>query len=163
MRTATISEINWFDWSLLEKHADIHRFVQLLIARRLLRYSGPERQRTSLTELLTKGVKNWHGIKLNQPDWSDHSHSIAFSAELPKQNMIVHCIFNAYWEPLNFDLPYKRNGQRWRRWIDTSLVTPQDIVPWQESPLVAEQTYRAEPRSVVVLWAHTGDGLFTSP
>ena len=157
------SEINWFDWSLLEKHADIHRFVQLLIARRLLRYSGPERQRTSLTQLLTKGVKNWHGIKLNQPDWSDHSHSIAFSAELPKQNMIVHCIFNAYWEPLNFDLPYTRNGQRWRRWIDTSLVTPQDIVPWQESPLVAEQTYRAEPRSVVVLWAHTGDGLFTSP
>jgi isoamylase len=156
------SEINWFDWSLLEKHADIHRFVQLLIARRLLRYSGPERQRTSLTELLTKGEKNWHGIKLNQPDWSDQSHSIAFSAELPKQNMIVHCIFNAYWEPLNFDLPYTRNEQQWRRWIDTSLATPQDIVPWQESPLVAEQTYRAGPQSVVVLWAETGDGVFAS-
>ena len=31
------SEPNWFDWSLLEKHADVHRFVKLLIARRLLR------------------------------------------------------------------------------------------------------------------------------
>ena len=48
------SEVNWFDWSLLEKHADIHRFVKLLIARRLLRYSGAERQRTSLTELIAK-------------------------------------------------------------------------------------------------------------
>lgn len=35
----------------------------------------------------------------------------------------------------------------------TSLPTPQDIVPWQESPFVAEQTYQAGPRSVVVLWA----------
>ena len=107
-------------------------------------------------------MKGWHGIKLDQPDWSEHSHSIAFSAEMPKQNVIAHFIFNAYWEPLSFDLPYTQNGQQWRRWIDTSLATPQDIVPWQESPVVDEQTYGAGPGSVVVLWADTGDGLFTS-
>ena len=27
-------EANWFDWSLLEKHADVHRFVSLLARRR---------------------------------------------------------------------------------------------------------------------------------
>ena len=27
------NETNWFDWSLLEKHADVHRFVTLLNAR----------------------------------------------------------------------------------------------------------------------------------
>ena len=27
----------WFDWRLLQKHADVHRFVSLLNARRLLR------------------------------------------------------------------------------------------------------------------------------
>ena len=26
-------ESNWFDWTLVEKHADVHRFVQLLLAR----------------------------------------------------------------------------------------------------------------------------------
>ena len=26
------NEANWFDWSLLEKHADVHRFVKLLLA-----------------------------------------------------------------------------------------------------------------------------------
>ena len=31
------NETSWFDWTLLEKHADVHRFVRLLIARRLLR------------------------------------------------------------------------------------------------------------------------------
>ncbi len=34
------NEISWFDWSLLSRHADIHRFLRLLIARRL--HAGPE-------------------------------------------------------------------------------------------------------------------------
>ena len=39
------NETSWFDWTLLEKHADVHRFVSLLIARRLLRDVEHERQR----------------------------------------------------------------------------------------------------------------------
>ena len=46
------NETSWFDWTLLEKHADLHRFVRLLIARRLLRDLEPEQQRTTLNELL---------------------------------------------------------------------------------------------------------------
>ena len=42
------NEISWFDWTLLEKHADVHRFVTLLNARRLLRDVEHERQRVSL-------------------------------------------------------------------------------------------------------------------
>ena len=63
------NETSWFDWTLLEKHADLHRFVKLLIARRLLRDMDAERDRSSLTELLRKPRKAWHGVKLNQPDW----------------------------------------------------------------------------------------------
>lgn len=158
------AEVNWFDWSLLREHEDIHRFVKLLIERRLLRDAGAERQRMTLTELIATGVKGWHGTKLNQPDWSSYSHSIAFSAELAKENALVHFIFNAYWEALDFELPQVTNGQgsSWQRWIDTSLPTPQDIVPWQESPFVAGQTYQAGPRSVVILWARASDGRFAS-
>ncbi len=29
------NEISWFDWTLLERHADIHRFVRTLIRYRL--------------------------------------------------------------------------------------------------------------------------------
>jgi glycogen operon protein len=42
------SEISWFDWRQLEKHADVRRFIQLLIARRLLRDIAPEQQRMTL-------------------------------------------------------------------------------------------------------------------
>ena len=68
--------------------------------------------------------------------------------------MVFHLILNAYWEPLDFELPPVMGA--WRRWIDTSLRTPQDIVEWQEAPPYAESTYRAGPRSVIVLYAVIG-------
>jgi isoamylase len=147
------NEANWFDWSLLTKHADVHRFVKLLIARRLLRDAGPERRWITLTQLISEGIKGWHGVKLNQPDWSDHSHSVALSAELPNKALHVYFIFNAYWHPLDFELPRMDKENSWRRWIDTFLAAPDDIVAWQEAPKVLEHTYRAGARSVVVLWA----------
>src|SRR5208337_3289946 len=153
------SEANWFDWSLVTKHADLHRFVKLLIARRLLRDATPERQRMTLTQLISAGIKGWHGVKLNQPDWSDPSHCIALSAELRKEALFVYFIFNTYWEPLAFELPQVSEGKglSWRRWADTFLEAPEDIVPWQEARPVPEYIYRAGPRSVVILWASLGD------
>jgi glycogen operon protein len=150
------NEANWFDWSLLTKHADVHRFAKLLIARRLLRDVVPERQRMTLAQLIRAGIKGWHGVKLDQPDWSDQSHSVALSAKLPNEGLSVYFIFNAYWEPLDFELPRLRtdNGDSWKRWIDTFRESPEDIVSWQEAPSVSEYTYRVWPRCVVVLWAN---------
>jgi isoamylase len=150
------NESNWFDWSLVTKHADVHRFVKLLIARRLLRDTDPQRRRRTLSQLISSATKNWHGVKLDRPDWSDQSHSVAFSAELKAEGLLVYFIFNAYWGPLEFELPRleKSEGGFWRRWIDTSLESPQDIVAWQEAPSVSKHRYRAGPRSVVVLWAN---------
>jgi isoamylase len=147
------NEANWFDWSLLTKHAGLYRFVKLLIARRLLRDTGPERRRISLTQLIDGAIKTWHGVGLNQPDWSSQSHSIAFSAELRGEGLVVYFAFNAYWEPLSFELPQIEGGESWRRWIDTYLEAPQDIVPWQEALGVPDHAYRVGPRSVVVLWS----------
>jgi len=149
------TDMNWFDWSLLDEYKDIRRFVKLLIERRLLRDSSAGYQELTLSALLAKGIKGWHGVRLNQPDWSDYSHSIAFTAELSNEAMLAHLIFNAYWEPLDFELPpVAGEGENpWRRWIDTALPSPYDIVPWKEALPVLRSSYRAESRSVVVLWA----------
>ena len=144
--------MSWFDWSLVEKHADVLRFATLLIDRRRLRDMTHERQRVSLNQLVRRAKSSWHGVKLNQPDWSGRSHSVAFTAELQNDKMFFHLILNAYWEPLDFELPPLDNNGRWRRWIDTALGSPQDIVPWQTSPSISGPAYRAEPRSVVVLF-----------
>jgi glycogen operon protein len=149
------NETTWFDWSLLIRYPDVHRFVKLLAARRLLRGTDARRHQMTLAQLISGGLKGWHGIKLHEPDWSEHSHSIALNVELPSERLLVYCIFTSYWEPLEFELPSVDNGEKrlWRRWIDTSLDSPQDIVEWQTAPPVPSRTYRAGPRSVVVLWA----------
>jgi glycogen operon protein len=148
------NEISWFDWTLLEKHADVHRFVKLLVAHRLMRDVEPERRRLSLNQVLRTATKAWHGVKLDQPDWSDASHSLAFCAEVPHDNLWVYVILNAYWEPLNFELPAVGAGDTaWRRWIDTSFDSPHDIVDWQAARVIPGLAYRAEAHSVVVLFA----------
>jgi glycogen operon protein len=151
------NEIGWFDWALVEKHADVHRFVTLLNARRALRDAGHELRRVSLDQMLRQATKSWHGVKLGQPDWGDHSHSLAFEAELRQEGFRIYLILNAYWEPLVFELPPPGNGSvgPWRRWIDTSLESPLDIAPWGDTTPLADQAYRAAARSVVVLLART--------
>jgi glycogen operon protein len=146
-------ETTWFDWTLVKKHADVLRFTQLLTARRVHRDVTAEEQRISLTDMLRQATTAWHGVNLWRPDWSPHSHSLAFGADLRRAGLRMHLIMNAYWEPLEFELPAPEGGRQWRRWIDTTLGSPEDIVPWQTAPTVTRDKYQAGPRSVVVLWA----------
>jgi glycogen operon protein len=150
----------WFDWTLLQRHGDLHRFVKLLIARRLLRDLRSERERTSLNTLIRQASKAWHGTRLDHPDWSDQSHSIALTVKLLRDNTWLHLILNAYWHPLDFDLPtlVTAGSSRWHRWIDTSRPSPNDIVPWEEAPECHAGPYRAAERSVAVLIAGEGVG-----
>ena len=110
--------------------------------------------------MLRQANKAWHGVTLDHPDWRECSHSLAFSAEMRQEQLRFHLILNAYWEPLDFELPPldTQGGKAWRRWIDTALDVPHDIVPWQTAVAVSGHTYRAEARSVVVLLASAGAG-----
>jgi isoamylase len=148
-------ESNWLDWTGLKKHADVHRFVKLLCARRSLRSMEHEHARLSLDQVIQRANKSWHGVKLGQPDWGEQSHSIAFTAELRSEGLLVHLILNAYWEDLEFELPRSLEGKQlvWRRWIDTALDSPSDIVPWTDAPQVKGATYPAQSRSVVLLYS----------
>jgi glycogen operon protein len=147
-------ETTWFDWSLVQKHADVRRFVTLLAARRIMRSFAHEHERLSLSEFLKRSEHAWHGTKLNQPDWGVDSHSIALTARLSDEGLHVHLILNAFWEPREFELPAVATHQgQWRRWIDTSLDSPEDIVDWNAAPLVSSSSYRTAERAVVVLVA----------
>lgn len=146
------NEMNWFDWSLVEKHADIHRFVSLICARRLLRTMEHERQRVSITAMLQQASKAWHGVRLNRPDWGDDSHAVGLYGEVREQKMHLYMMLNAFWKPLEFELPPLPGGGVWKRWIDTALDSPQDIVPWREALPIKGKKYRLESRSVVWLF-----------
>lgn len=146
------NEISWLNWDLLNKHADVQRFVSLLCSRRILRQMAHEGHRASLLELLASANQSWHGVRLQQPDWSENSRSVAFHAELKREGIFIHLILNASEENLEFELPSPHAGTQWRRSIDTSLDSPNDIVPWEEAPHFSGQSYPVASRSVVLVF-----------
>jgi isoamylase len=146
------SDLSWFDWGLLDRHSDIHRFVRELNGFRQRR-DVVEGSAPSLNQLLRRARIEWHGVALKRPDWNDHSHSLAFTLRTLRGRFLLHGMLNAFWEPLTFELPpIPAEGQQgWRRCIDTALDSPGDICPWETAPVVTQATYVAQPRSVVLL------------
>jgi len=157
------NEVSWLDWSLLDRHPDLYRFAQKLIVHRL-RWMESGSQATSelsLNELLRSAEIDWHGVRLGSPDWANSSHSIAFTLRSGRHRLPLwlHVMFNAYWEALDFDLPSAPAAAvGWRRWIDTSLVSPEDITDPTTAPPVPGTQYRLAPRSMVALFVRTDDG-----
>jgi glycogen operon protein len=144
----------WFDWSGPERHPDILRFTKGLIRmRRRLATLLDVPDETNLLDLLANASLEWSGVRVGQPDLAESSRSVALT--LRAGPGALHIIFNAYWEPLDFELPPLDHGYGpvWRRWIDTSLDSPNDIAPWDSAPELASPTYQAEARSTVVLFA----------
>jgi len=151
------NEVSWLDWSLLDRHRDLHRFVQTLIAHRLRGIEmGKESFELSLNELLRRAEIDWHGVRLAQPDWSDDSHSLACTIRPGRLHFPfwLHMMSNAYWEALDFDLPDvpETAVSSWQRWIDTARESPEDITdpPW--APLVGGTQYRVMARSMAMLF-----------
>ncbi len=115
--------------------------------------SWRKRHAVASTQLLQRARIDWHGVTLNQPDWSEHSHSLAFTLQSLQARFLLHGMLNAYWEPLTFELPPPRltadsrggaaSTRRWRH--------PMTICAWEKAPFVRQRNYVVPPRSVVVL------------
>ncbi len=151
------NETSWFDWSLLARHADIHRFTKNLIALRLSRRHEKAERSMSLNELLHHARMSWHGVKLDQPDWADNSHSLAVTLEV-EEGLVFHIMLSSYWEPLEFELPPTGAARgAWHRLIDTSLESPDDFCAWDTAPRIGEEKYRLNAYSIAILFAYVNE------
>ena len=94
-------------------------------------------------------------MKLDQPDWSHGSRSLAFTIESLSRTRLFHVILNAYWEPLAFEVPPVPDDAQggWRRMLDTARAAPEDFCDWHEAPSLDAPSYLVQPRSVVGLVA----------
>jgi glycogen operon protein len=161
------NDISWFDWSGPDRHRDVHRFTRLLLMLRSRGDLARGRLMLNLNEILRRARVEWHGVKLRCPQWSDDSHSLAFTAGTLDGRFLVHGMVNAYWEALTFDLPPATGvHQGWRRAIDTFLEAPHDICDAPDAAAFVGETYAVQPRSLVLLFAAqligTGLGLLSS-
>ena len=145
------SALSWFDWNLTEKNADLLRFVRGLI--RFTRSYSVFHQRHVLIRPVSHNdaTITWHGVRRGRPDFSEHSHSIAFELKAPARGEHVFVMINAFWEPLSFEIPPPWADRTWHRVIDTSLPAGQDYLPPEQAPQASSGAYCVCSRSVVVL------------
>ncbi len=150
------NEISWFDWEDLDRHADIHRFVKGLIKLRRQRDTVTTEPHLTLTDLMERAKIRFHGVRVDEPDFSHHSRSIALSAQSLSGELLMHFALNGYWAPLDFELPplpdWATSG--WRRVVDTALAAPDDISTPQRAQVIATPTYRVGGRAVAVFFAN---------
>jgi glycogen operon protein len=142
------NEVSWFDWDTLPEQEHLRRFVRQLIGfhQRAVIF----RDRRYWGQPGSAGI-TWHGVRLNQPDWGDDSHTLALEFSHRLSNRHLHVMFNSYWEPLEFELPPLPPGDQWLLAIDTALPGPDDA-PDPPQPLQGGQSrYTVQPRSTVIL------------
>jgi glycogen operon protein len=147
------NETSWFDWSLCAANADLLRFVRLLIRAHLHFDQGTKGGQITLGDYLSKARIEWHGVEIGKPDWGENSHSLALSLHNFAATQVRYIAINAYWKPLEFELPPVSGGQNggWFRLLDTSFPSPDDIVEEASGFPVGGVTYCVNPRSIVML------------
>lgn len=145
------NEISWMNWEAVEQEKELLTFVKKLIR---LNLSSAFFQEDIYWTNPGGIVISWHGTKLFEPDWSTHSHSLAFQLYHPETNEHLFVALNAFWEDLEFQipqLPIEVNNGKWKRIVDTSLSPPEDCCLNGHKPQWVQTQYKLSARSILVL------------
>ncbi len=136
------NDISWFDWSLVEKNAELVRFTKSLNAFRL---SQPTVRRKDFFsgQQSAEGLSdvNWYNSLGTAIDWSSNDSSMIclLMAPPPEEDpdglgRDVLMLINATGNPRDFILPAVTKSTRWRLAFDTSADTPMDAYPDGSGP-----------------------------
>ena len=146
------NEVGWLDWSKPERHADLHRFWQRIIAFRK-RHPALRKNSFFTGEVNKRGLKDvsWHGTVLNSPGWGDgQARALGLTLAGFEDDPDIHVMMNMYWEPLDMAVPMIP-GRQWTRGVDTSLPSPSDIADPGTEMTCPGPSYRVKGRSIVIL------------
>ena len=139
------NETSWIDWSLLEKNRDLTRFFKRMIA---FRKAHPSLCRSRFW----REDVSWYGQGA-QVDQSATSKSLAFLLRgASERDSDVYVMINAFRTDLTF-IVQREPAIAWRRVVDTSLPSPNDISELGCEPAIADLVYLVRAQSIVVLVA----------
>ena len=148
------NEVSWFDWSLLERHKDIHRFTRGMIVFR--RTHSALRRETFYTDADIR----WFAPNGAVPDWADQRQK-SFACLIPEQTEPdLFLLFNADSRPVDFSIPALPSGKFWRLAVDTSRTAPDDLFDSGKEPSLQGRTdFRLESRSSAILLTDSAEVL----
>lgn len=142
------NKTTWFDWERLEKFKDIYNFVKNMIKLRKSYSIFNKNTYWECDDCKTSDVV-LHGIKLNSPDFSYHSLSIAFELQDIDTNTKFYIALNSYYGDLVFELPPLDKNKSWHVLVDTSK---EDKENFSNSTIsIKDRFYSVKSRSSVIL------------
>ncbi|MGA8922077.1 MAG: glycogen debranching protein GlgX, partial [Candidatus Dormiibacterota bacterium] len=146
------NEMSWFDWSLVEKHKEIHRFTRGMIA---FRRAHPVLRREVF---YTDADIKWFAPNGGIPGWTDQRQK-SFACLIPGQTEPdLFLMFNADTRSVDFAIPVLPATKIWRLAVDTSRSAPDDIFEADKAPSMQGQiSFRVEPRSSAILLTDNGE------
>ncbi|WP_433889503.1 glycogen debranching protein [Streptomyces sp. CA-111067] len=157
------NEINWLDWTALDRDPSLHHFVRACLAyrrahRALRRDTVPEDAATGPGRLPYPRL-SWHGRRPWQPDWSAQSrlvvllhHEPADDEGRPDDTVLV--AVNSASQPVAVDLPPPPPGTRWHTFADTAMEPGHEAhAPGTEPALPAGAPVLLADHSAIVLTA----------
>lgn len=154
------NEISWFDWTLIDRNADMVSFFRKAIAfsdrytvlQQRKFYDGTDHDNDGVPDI------QWFGCDLNPPAWVDpDARTLCYQLDggethssLGKYFLFI--VLNADYRMQSVQLPALAQPLCWRRVIDTSLPAGDDFLDvGHEIMLDPGNVYLANPRSTVVL------------
>jgi isoamylase len=145
------SPVSWMNWDPNAQDLDLARFVTKLIAFR----HGHRQLRTGGFHAGSDGGAgvDWHGHQPGEPDWSPGSRLIVLRLPGGTRADDLCVAINVHWEPARLVLPSPPSGRPWRRAIDTSRPSPDDILDASDQQPYLDDVCRLASRSVVVFEA----------
>jgi len=156
------NEISWFDWSLLEKNAELFNFTRGLIAFRKRHpvfnrpefYTGRGGTYNALPDV------SWFDAGGQQLDWekADFAFSMRIDGECSevvadRDDSDFFIMFNAGPAAMKFSVPENPKGGKWLRFVDTGLPPPEDLIPRCGNPPEVPASYKLKSRSIVILFS----------
>ncbi|ULQ61067.1 glycogen debranching protein GlgX [Brucepastera parasyntrophica] len=155
------NEISWMNWDFCEKYADVFRFVREVIR---FRRNHPVFLRTDFLTGRNTGTNaapdiSWFGTNGQPADWLKQDQFIAFrlmgnraSTFADSDDNDFYVIYNASVRDITVTIPPSPPGKKWFRAIDTSRMSPEDILePGREEMLPNQEKYVILARCSVVL------------
>jgi len=154
------NELNWLDWNLHEKNADLLRYFKLMIA---FRHAHPVlrgRDHLRNQDYVGSGYADvtWHGTQAWNADWSGSSRTLAFmlcgkhAKGGAEADDYIYVATNTHWDGHSFELPQLPDGRQWHVAANTIMPSPEDIWETGQEPLLDDQhNFFVGPRSAIVL------------
>ncbi len=135
--------ISWFNWKLVEKHENLRRFCQALIAFRKAEPTVRQANFLNGRPVRPGGLPDasWYNAAGEPSDWTRNGHSLTVllaampqtDAQGPPNHHLLMFLHSGS-DPRQFTIPQIAQNLSWRQFINTAADGPADVYPGLDGP-----------------------------